>query len=437
MADRTLLLAGLIDDDDLEFARHKIVESYEEQFEDDRKHISENVSFIEEDEYRFLKLIGEEKEENDDHLKSINESMMSPGLGGFGPGFVNTSNVSSYSPSQSEAFGQIIAGGHYREKDRDLSDAKYLLFKKIAESNPGAFRSNAKTINEEDLPEFDENFNPILSESDIENRYSLFESESGKLHNGEMAVQGGIGPGFKAYDGTWNEVKNPYAGADSGLSRWYLGEMKEQPDLPGEIEDREDINYFEEENEDLPKVFNFPDMKVSYVGTEKVTGASVYEISNDEAVRIGLSKDGKEWYAQAQSSDFGLNAEEWGETPEEAIRNIIDAIYQESSLLETVEGTDGNSWHYRRTGTSGNSNINYRENGKLTMHPEATEDEEEEYPNLYAGLPGWMPYKADPTNQKMKAKMEDVLDFGEEDAEDDFLVKFIKKNSTHKPKKVK
>ena len=482
MKDRTLMLAGLIEEDDYELARQAIVESYEEQFEDDRKNISENVSFIEEDELRLIRLLGEqEKEPEWEGGKKLNENIA---LGGLGPGFVGSPNYalsSHYSPSQSEIMGQIVGGGYHRDSEwKDLNNPKIKLFQKIAESNPGAF--GMPTIQEEELPEFDDNFNPILSEMgqspkehyksvmdqfrggpaidpedypeinglegpfNMKGRILYYDPREGKYYDrkidmyvdddelshlmeGEFAVQGGIGPGFEAYDGIKKEVVNPYKSVDQSMSRWYLGEMKEQPDRPGEID------YFEDGNEDdasrlsPPDIIRVNNVTLTYVGKDRYE--EDFHLYEDDVGEIfGLAKDVDGWYAAARG-DWGTIAEGFGDTPEEAMKQAVIEFYGEElseSLLETVEGTDGNAWHYRRTGTPGGYNVRYREDGKPTMHPEAPEEPSSEG---HPGLTGWHFYDGDHTQQKMKAQMEDILDDGETKATEEVLMKFFKKYSVY------
>lgn len=59
MKDRIELLAGLVSEDDLDETRDRVVESYEQQLEEDVKEFSKHVSVIQEDKYIFAKLLSE------------------------------------------------------------------------------------------------------------------------------------------------------------------------------------------------------------------------------------------------------------------------------------------------------------------------------------------------------------------------------------------
>lgn len=581
MKNRTLLLAGLVEEDDFEETRHAVVENYEEQFEDDRKNISEAVSFVEEDKIRLNRLIGEAEEETEwEGSKALNENIA---MGGLGPGFVGAqgyglSSVSSrYTPSQAEAFGSIIGSDYHKaSKFEDLSNTKAALFSKIAEMSDGAFSFGQETIHEDELPKFDANFNPILSEN--EETVDFFSDElsekentlNNKLLNGELAVEGGIGPGFEAYDGVKQESINPWEKAEEIKERWYLNhldegsmddivvperdkdadftnflakqaqdimgntegrigmdelaqrlgldmanpsereilervmgqmglnEMKEQPDLPGELEEPYDFaadidkSRYEDliPDEEVPNTINLATMTLNYIGEQR--GNHIYQIDGDDAM-VGVSKDLEQgWYAQVRDAVMGLVGEGEGETIEDAVMSALQGytgnqqelpstlaeVWEERDTLEksggvqyfvvnqktgkkfgpyksrrsarnaqdkkdnqyggyihsvetkmlseqTVEGTDGNPWFYRRTGTPDGYNLRFRED-KPTMHPEAPEEPSSEG---HPGLKGWQFYDADHTNQKMNAQMDDVLDFGEADAIDRALNELFAKNS--------
>lgn len=445
MKDRTLLLAGLVEEDDLETTRHAVVESYEDQLEKDRKNISEQVSFVEDDETRLIRLIGESEDEPEwEGKKPLNEAGIA--LGGYGPGFAGAPSYaisSHYTPSQSEAFGQILGGNYKNHKWQDIENPKAKLFQKIAEMNPGAFGFGAETINEDELPEFDENFNPILSENeetinffsdDLSDKASALHE---KIANGELAVEGGIGPGFTAYDGVQKEIKNPYENAESVMSHWYLSEeMKEQPDLPGELEDIE-------MGEEYPQTINLATMTLNLVGEDQ--GTHVYQIDGDDAM-VGVSKDVDGYYAEVRDAIMGILGEGTGSTAEEAIQAATAGYtgnQQEMpstledpaalgelgpKLMERVEGTPGNAWFYRRTGTPDDYYVRFREDGQSTMHPEAPEEPSDE---AWPGMTGWKFYEADPTYQKMQAQMDDVLDVGETDATAEVMQKFFEKYSVY------
>lgn len=234
MNDRTLLLAGLVEEDNLEEARYSAVEDCEKTLNEDRKFISENVSIIEEDETRLMRLIGEKEKETEwePAKKALNENIA---MGGLGPGFANfRQNTVPYMPNQDE-FNKAVLIGH-KDADWGELDAKLELFRKIGGMSAYGFEN--QTINEDELPEFDENFNPKapmnLSEMEALIGDELTEKRSeldNKLYNGEYAVEGGLGPGFQAYDGVKNEIKNPYESLDSISSRWYLGESEELDEM--------------------------------------------------------------------------------------------------------------------------------------------------------------------------------------------------------------
>lgn len=73
MKDRIALLAGLVEEDDLDEVRDRVVESYEQQFEYDVKEFSENVSVIQEDKYVFAKMLSEMRAQTDISEEMINE----------------------------------------------------------------------------------------------------------------------------------------------------------------------------------------------------------------------------------------------------------------------------------------------------------------------------------------------------------------------------
>lgn len=547
MKERTLLLAGLVDEDDIETTRQNVVESYETQFEEDRVNLSENVSFVEDDELRLIRLIGETEEEPEwEGNNVLNERA---GLGGYGPGFASygmPSVSSRYIPNRKEAFGAILGTGHHENSEwGELDSPKVELFKKIAESNPGAFTFGQQTINEDDLPEFDEDFNPILGESELSakdhyrsvmdrgkvpainseeypeipglegpfmfrtsgwigyydpregkyydsksdmylsneeamqltesEKYNFFDDEMSalqeKIHNGELAVQGGIGPGFEAYDGVKREHLDVYASASDIMEKWYLGEktdtksdkiksnlekakkvmdktekrseerrseldeMKEQPDLPGELADVRTPA----PTQQVPQEINLTNMTLKYLG--KKSGLFVYgDKFNELRVVLQQEQDGS-WWAQAYSDFGGLVGEGEGASVEDAARaavsyytgepelpSTLNRIEKDDTLLETVEGTDGNAWYYRRTGTPDDYHIKFRENDNPTMHPVAKEQ-----PSSvgYPGMAGWSFYEGDHTYQKMEAQMEDVLDDGEATATEEIMQKFFKKYSVY------
>jgi len=600
MKDRTLLLAALIEEDDIENVRHSVVESYEEQFEEDRKFISENISFVEEDDLRLIRMIGEQEEIPEwEGGKMLNEGTPIGGSGFVGsPSYALSSR---YSPSQSEIMGQIVNGGYHRDSGwKDLDSPKIKLFQKIAESNPGAF--GMSSIREEELPEFDENFNPILSEmgqvmSPREHHKSVMDqfnsgpgidpdeypeinglegpfnmkgrilyydpkegqyydrktdmyidhSELSSLMEGETMVQGGIGPGFQAFDGFKKEVVNPYKNASDAMSRWYLGEANNKDfeddgnsaediidigyqdeveiiDYPNNLRfgdtllkkvgkigptkyhtgdgigyevvykivsseknkdlrfqiwlddddyfnvdvvdpinfrfitngfgdtpkdaiqsviqkfhepimEMKEINYFEDEDEDedesmVPNVIRVNDVILTYMGKDR-NEEDFHLYKDDFGEVFGLAKDVDGWYAAARS-DWGTQAEGFGDTPEDAMRELVIEFYGEEllseSLLETVEGTDGNYWFYRRTGTPGGYNVKYRENDTPTMHPKSPEEPSSKG---HPGLTGWQFYDADHTQQKTKSQMEDPLDDGEATATEEVFMKFLKKHSVY------
>lgn len=240
MKDRTLLLAGLVDEDDFEKTRQIAVESYREQLDDDRKVISEQVNFVEEDEERLNRLIGEEEAEPEwIGSKNLNENIA---MGGYGPGFAGQNGYglgfgggggvsSRYTPSQEEIFGSIVGQDYHKKSEWGDSNAvaKVDMFKKISDMGQHAFTADQSALSEMELPEFDENFNPILREG--EKQPSLFNFDSTNdsrnelqeiLDSGEFAAEGGIGPGFSAFDGP-KEIKNPYD-VSAVIDKWYIAE---------------------------------------------------------------------------------------------------------------------------------------------------------------------------------------------------------------------
>jgi hypothetical protein len=114
MKERLELLAGLVEEDDLEITRNKVSESYKEQIESDTKLISEAVRVVEDDQYRFNKFVGIEDESNDPEFgEPINESVA---MGGFGPGFKSWdgSNKEILNPF---ARAGMMEAGYYKDLD--------------------------------------------------------------------------------------------------------------------------------------------------------------------------------------------------------------------------------------------------------------------------------------------------------------------------------
>jgi len=93
MKSRIEFLAGLLEEDDDEFEiRRSIVEEYENDFAEDAKVISENVRVLEEDDYRFNKMLGFEEESSNgvlnenSYVAPSGEYTIAHGHG-LGPGF--------------------------------------------------------------------------------------------------------------------------------------------------------------------------------------------------------------------------------------------------------------------------------------------------------------------------------------------------------------
>ncbi len=562
--DRTLLLAGLVDEDNFEETRHLAVESYKEQLESDRKVISEQVNFVEEDEKRLLQLIGEEEEEPEWEGAQINENA-GIAMGGYGPGFAGRpgyglGGVSSrYTPSQDEVFGAILGKDYQKSEWSEVSNPKVEIFRKIGNMSPHSFNDTGPRLAEMELPEFDDNFNPILSENEESELATLFLEDERmlefqeKLNNGEYAVEGGIGPGFSAYDGP-KEIKNPFKSNDSSLSKWYMSEgsmddlsiapetdqsdfmdslrsqakevlaqseggmsfvdlakalaldlgsdserklahkviiglhpeyqisdlegpawvepamvaedkgrylrtkdnlkkarkvldttekrseerkkeldeeMKEQPDLPGELADI-DMASLREPAELFPKEMHLADMSLSLVG--KQGDQHVYRVEDDAAM-VGVSKDLDGYYSQVRDPIIGLAGEGWGETVEASLQDALQHYSgttpeTPASLNESLEGrTAGNAWSHRRTGAPVDGfGVRFREDGKASMHPDLPEEPSSEG---HPGLPGWDFYEGDHTYQKMEAKMDDILDEKEVDATKEVLLKFFSDHSVY------
>lgn len=510
MKDRTLLLAGLVNEDDFEETRHSVVENYEEQLEEDRKTISENIAFVEDDETRLIRLIGEQEEdpEWEGEKEPLNENIA---MGGYGPGFAGAPSYalsSNYTPSQSEAWGAIL-GNNYHNKSKwaDVSDPKVEIFRKIG--NMSAYGFEKGRVNEdEELPEFDGNFRPIISENEFsakdhyksvmdrgrmpaidqdeypeipglegpfrfrggilyydpaEGKYydrksdmyidnseiaSLMEVEDGeKLFNGEMAVMGGIGPGFEAYDGVKKEIKNPYETDKNLLDRWYLGEssdinedgkrserikknLQQTDKILNRTEKRSKQKELQETEmipEEVPDVITLPNDSFKLAGSSKRLGNLYLYNSDYDDLQVRVSKEPDGWYAEAFDAILGLVGEGEGPTVEDAVRDAASTaegsgpetpstLHQmgDNPMNENVSIGD-------RVGTPDDYHVRFREGDNPTMHPEAPEEPSSE---AYPGLTGWKFYEADHTYQKIEDQKEDPLDLNEKD---DFMSQLLDK----------
>lgn len=459
MKDRTLLLAGLVDEDDLEKTRNMVVEDYIDQLKADRKIVSEQVRFIEEDEQRFGRLIGiEEPEPEWEGSKKLEESG-GIAMGGYGPGFAGQKSYglgiggggisSRYTPNTDDIYGAIIGKDYGKSPWGEVQNSKVEIFRKIGETNPYAF-DGGSALSEAELPEFDENFNPILGENEkapslfnfdmsTNNQYAELQE---KLNSGEFAAQGGIGPGFSAYDGP-KEIKNPYEG-HSALTRWYMNENEE---LDEDIQDHTQTDLADLDIDSLqiqqgtagemPQEINLTNANLTLVGEQ--SGQYIYTLDDDDS-RVGVSQDIEGWYAQVRDAIIGLAGEGYGATPEEAVEEALGSFsgtepevpstlsqpsLNESFASLSIENNDQN----RRTGTPDDGlHIRYTQ-GNPTMYPDAPEEPSSKG---HPGLPGWDFYDGDHTKQRLDSKMDDVLDEGEPSEAVDVLLKILGKNSIFK-----
>lgn len=457
MKDRTLLLAGLVDEDDLEKTRNMVVEDYVDQLKADRKIISEQVKFVEEDEQRLGRMIGAEEVEPEwEGSKKLEESA-GIAMGGYGPGFAGQKGYglgmggggvsSRYTPNTDDIYGAIIGKDYGKSEWAEVQNTKVELFRKIGESNPYAF-DGGSSLSEMELPEFDEDFNPILGEN--EKAPSLFNFETNdqyaelqeKLNSGEFAAEGGIGPGFSAYSGP-KEIKNPYEG-HLPLERWYMNEneeldedFKEQTDLPGELADIDlaSLQAPQGAEAEMPNEINLATANLSLVGEQGEQ--YIYSITGDDAM-VGVSQDVEGWYAQVRDALIGLAGEGYGDTPEAAVEEALGSYsgnqqempstLQQTSLSESFDVFKSLSLEENRTGTPDDGlHIKYTE-GNPTMYPDAPEEPSSEG---HPGLPGWDFYDGDHTKQKLDDKMDDVLDQEETDVIDIFR-DLLDKNAVYK-----
>lgn len=414
---KNILLAGLADENDYRDLCHENYDVNRKQLE--KYILEEKYSLIEEDEWRLNKLIGQENEVEEVSFDNvINESAGAM----LGPGFQNFKNSSytGYAPSLEEKFSKIIG------QDIEI-DSKKALMQRIAQSN-----NMSNFVKEEDFPKFDENFNPILSEEEQEERRNnLFQQRSDlqeKIYNGEVAVMGGIGPGFEAYDGK-KEIKDVYQNAISNDKKWYFENTEEDT-----------LNILEKNG--FPKQIDYPNISFHYSGMNE---QCVFYESNKDSMKVKACKYGVGWHSQITDPLTGFFGEGQGESLEESIaialgeyKPIDDHI---PANLREAERTSSNAWYYRRTGnvdgdhvkfkpSKNLSNEEYGQNGyDITMHPPIQPQPSGE---AYPGLGKWYFYESDPTYEKIMKKAGDPLEMGEIDAVEEFYQKFLKKYSVYK-----
>lgn len=478
MKERSLLLAGLVEEDDFEETRQRVSEDYEAQFEDDVKNISENVHFVEEDEIRLKRLIGESEEVDtwEAGKRALDEGADDTvTMGGVGPGFASfqgqstgfakAGSPSNYVPSLEDTYNAIIGGHRSYDQWQEVEDPRSRLFNKISEMSSAAYDQDREPLKEDELPVFDQDFRPLNNESDDGNFFDEFteglsskaDELREKIENGEYAVQGGIGPGFSAYDGP-KEIKNPYDKADQTMSKWFLPESMMSDECSTETIEEED--YFQEPQDDFwagydeqeamepPDRVDLANVSLIY-GGDTSDGEMIYKADGDDETFL-VSGDPQEGYYASISDPFmGLAGEGQGETIEAALQSVYDDYAGEQTVASPMmegkkgkkatlfenrdEGQSSNAWYYRRTGMTDGYHLKPRpSNGSVgdetKMHADHPEEPSHEG---HPGLPGWSFYTADRTYQKMRARDEDPLEEGEKVAVEEELQKFFKKYSVY------
>jgi hypothetical protein len=469
---RIEMLAGLIEEDDFDDTRDHVVESYEKQLEDDVEMFSENVSVIESDEDRFLELIGETKDpeawegeiEKEKPMTSLEEGMMLGlvGAGVMGPANKGTAQYESHRGSDGwndididalSAGGSAMGG--YGMGFRDSGYEPPVFEGEMLDWALG--EGPAQEISEV------ERFRALADDQMIEKE----ERFQAMLNNGEFAVQGGIGPGFEAYDGVQREHVNPFKNTDDTMSKWYMQEGPEDPKWNWKAnepskESLSEMGEFDKEGNDLPGELMDDDLQI-HKGMLVRSVGQVYRQQGGKdyyPVKIPAGAEGQVVTADDHTITVVFdepegNVIQWtGPDKEDLfwrdVTKVEPAINKSrDSLSEALEGkTEGDAWPHRRTGQTDGNYIRFKDWGAKSGYDSGATDPEQMHPSVPAepgglaranlqnsemdGHPsGYTVYENDPTYIKMKKKSEDPLDLAEVDAVEEVYKKFFEKYSVY------
>lgn len=472
---RIMLLSGLVDEDDAESIRNEAIEIYEDQLLEDCRLAPagieddvdrrERIAGIEEN-YDFEPEEVQNESELQDYSELLDRLSSNVGTSNFVPAHLSEKEDQLSDLLNNGKFavqGGIGPGFQAYDGERTIKNPfeniqiieRWYLSEEVGinPNDPMSVSMNEDGTKMHGLPKKVGPFEYIASNGDYDvyqgpdyrigitkDEWGLYAYVPGPLGGIEETGDDLFDLLKKAHEAAEIEIDDPHPILRSRL-REELEEVKEQPDLPGELND----DFFDMKNDDAEDAqreemnIEFPqDLALELMNWHGGQGSALYSLASStlagHPVSLSMMDNALSDLEHLERKEDWRRSEEDQNSLDELIFQLQELINQhenptnEPLIYETVEGTDGNLWDYRRTGTSDGVNLRFRENpyddedDDPEMHIEGPEQPSTGWPT------GYTFYEPDHTYQKIMKKKADPLDMGEEDAELDQFLKFFKKN---------